>query len=245
MGKNKLQKFDDMHHYPHVFQYPFSILQEKKFEMKGRWNELFFKNDHPIVLELGCGKGEYTVGLGQLFPEKNFIGVDIKGARMWTGAKQALEDKMSNVAFLRTHIELIHHFFASGEVSELWLTFPDPQMSKVNKRLTSTRFMKLYSEILKDSGLIHLKTDSNFMFTYTSEMIKANRFPVMIQTDDLYSSHLADEILSIRTFYEQQWLDRGLNIKYIRFVCAPRKIYIEPEVKIEPDNYRSFNRFNS
>jgi tRNA (guanine-N7-)-methyltransferase len=242
VGKNKLQKFDDMRHYPHVFQYPFSILNEKGFEMKGRWNELFFKNEHPIVLELGCGKGEYTIGLGKLFPEKNFIGVDIKGARMWSGAKQALEDKLSNVAFLRTHIELISHFFASDEVSEIWLTFPDPQMNKVNKRMTSTRFMKLYREILKDSGLIHLKTDSNFMFTYTNEMIKANRFPVNIQTDNLYNSHFTDKILSIRTFYEQQWLDRGLNIKYIQFVCEPREIYIEPEVKIEPDSYRSFNR---
>ncbi|MDR0680514.1 MAG: tRNA (guanosine(46)-N7)-methyltransferase TrmB [Dysgonamonadaceae bacterium] len=242
MGKNKLQKFNDMRHYPHVFQYPFSVLKEKGFEMKGRWNELFFKNEHPVVLELGCGKGEYTVGLGKLFPEKNFIGVDIKGARMWSGAKQALEDRLSNVAFLRTHIELINHFFTSGEISEIWLTFPDPQMNKANKRMTSTRFMKLYREILKDSGLIHLKTDSNFMFKYTNEMIKTNHFPINIQTEDLYNSHFADNILSIRTFYEQQWLDRGLNIKYIQFVCEQREMYIEPEVEIEPDSYRSFNR---
>jgi tRNA (guanine-N7-)-methyltransferase len=242
MGKNKLQKFDDMRCYPHVFQFPFSVLKEKGFEMKGRWNELFFKNEHPVVLELGCGKGEYTVGLGKLFPEKNFIGVDIKGARMWSGAKQVLEDKLSNVAFLRTHIELINHFFASDEISEIWLTFPDPQMNKVNKRMTSTRFMKLYREILKDSGLIHLKTDSNFMFTYTGELIKANHFPVNIQTEDLYNSRFTDNILSIRTFYEQQWLDRGLSIKYIQFVCEQRETYVEPEVKIEPDSYRSFNR---
>ena len=242
MGKNKLQKFEDMSAYPHVFQYPFAILQEKGFEMKGKWNELFFRNDHPIVLELGCGKGEYTVGLGKLFPMKNFIGIDIKGARMWSGAKQALEDKMTNVSFLRTHIELINHFFSSGEISEIWITFPDPQMSKVNKRMTSTRFMRLYREILNDSGLIHLKTDSNFMFTYTNEMIKANQFPVLVQTDDLYNSHLADDILSIQTFYEQQWLERGLNIKYVQFVCEPRDNYIEPEVEIELDSYRSFNR---
>ena len=242
MGKNKLQKFDDMSGYPHVFQYPFSVLQEKGFEMKGKWNEVFFKNDNPIVLELGCGKGEYTVGLGKLFPSKNFIGVDIKGARMWSGAKQALGEQMTNVAFLRTHIELINHFFAPGEVSEIWITFPDPQMSKVNKRMTSTRFMKLYREILNDSGLIHLKTDSHFMYTYTNEMIKANDFPVLVQTDNLYSSHLADEILSIQTFYEQQWLERGLNIKYIRFVCEPKESYIEPDIEIEMDSYRSFNR---
>jgi tRNA (guanine-N7-)-methyltransferase len=242
VGKNKLQKFEDMSGYPHVFQYPFSVLQEKGFEMKGRWNEIFFRNNHPIVLELGCGKGEYTVGLGKLFPEKNFIGVDIKGARIWSGAKQALEDRMANVAFLRTHIELINHFFAPGEVSEIWITFPDPQMAKVNKRMTSTRFMKLYREILNDKGLIHLKTDSNFMFTYTCEMIKANHFPVLVETNDLYHSDLADEILSIQTYYEQQWLDRGLNIKYIRFICEPRETYIEPEVEIEQDPYRSFNR---
>ena len=242
MGKNKLQKFEDMSAYPHVFQYPFSLLQEKGFEMKGRWNELFFKNNHPIVLELGCGKGEYTIGLAQLFPDKNFIGIDIKGARMWSGAKQALEKQLTNVAFLRTHIELIRHFFSPGEVSEIWITFPDPQMSKVNKRMTSTRFMKLYREILTDNGIIHLKTDSNFMYHYTREMIKANQLSTEIDCIDLYHSNLADEILSIQTFYEQQWLARGLNIKYLRFVCEPRETYIEPEVKIEPDDYRSYNR---
>ena len=216
MGKNKLAKFEDMAGYPHVFQYPFSVLQEKGFEKRGRWNELFFHNDHPIVLELGCGKGEYTVGLGQLFPEKNFIGIDIKGARMWTGAKASLEAGMTNIAFLRTNIELISHFFAPGEVSEIWITFPDPQMKKVNKRLTSTRFMRLYREILADNG--------------------------QIQTNDLYHSGSADRILSIQTYYEQQWLDRGLNIKYIRFLCENRPEWIEPDVEIEFDAYRSFNR---
>lgn len=242
MGKNKLAKFDDMAGYPHVFQYPFAVLQEKGFELKGRWGEAFFKNDHPIVLELGCGKGEYTVGLGRLFPEKNFIGVDIKGARMWSGAKESLESGMTNVAFLRTSIELIAHFFAPGEVAEIWITFPDPQMKKVNKRLTSTRFMKMYREILNGEGLIHLKTDSTFMYTYTVEMAKANRYPIEVSTDDLYHSGLADELLSIRTYYEQQWLDRGLNIKYIRFVCEERTALVEPEVEIEYDAYRSFNR---
>jgi tRNA (guanine-N7-)-methyltransferase len=242
MGKNKLRKFEDMNSYPNVFQYPFGVLREKGFEMKGRWRELFFRNPNPIVLELGCGKGEYTVGLGKLFPGKNFVGVDIKGARMWSGAGQALADHLSNVAFLRTHIELINHFFAPGEVSEIWITFPDPQMKKVNKRMTSARFMQLYREIMCDGGLIHLKTDSPFMFAYTCEMIKANRLPVLVRTEDLYQSRLADGILSIRTFYEQQWLDRGLNIKYIRFACEPRETYLEPEVTIDPDPYRSFNR---
>lgn len=242
MGKNKLQKFESMNTFPHVFQYPFSILKENGFPLKGKWNSDFFKNNNPIVIELGCGKGEYTVGLGKLFPEKNFIGIDIKGARMWSGAKQSLEDKMNNVAFIRTHIELINHFFEKDEVAEIWITFPDPQMKKVNKRMTSTRFIKLYRKILNDEGIIHLKTDSNFMFTYTSEMIKVNQYKLLVQTEDLYNSNVADEILSIHTFYEQQWLERGINIKYLRFICAERDEYIEPDIEIEYDNYRSFNR---
>ena len=245
MGKNKLSKFANMEEYPHVFQYPFSVLKEKGFEMKGKWNELFFKNNNPIVLELGCGKGEYTVGLGKLFPNKNFIGVDIKGARMWTGAKQSLEDGMTNVAFLRTHIELIDQFFASGEISEIWITFPDPQMNKTNKRMTSTRFMQLYRRILGIDGIVHLKSDSNFMFTYTCEMVRENQLPVLFETDDLYHSGLVDDILKIQTYYEQQWLARGLNIKYIKFECQGREQWIEPEIEIEKDSYRSFGRNNT
>jgi len=243
MGKNKLQKFDEMAGFPHVFQYPISILQAAGVcPMKGLWNKEVFKNNHPIVLELGCGRGEYTVGLGRLFPEKNFIGIDIKGARIWAGAKESLVAGMKNVAFLRTSIELITHFFETGEVSEIWITFPDPQMKKVNKRLTSTRFMRLYREILTENGLIHLKTDSNFMYVYTREMIKVNNYPVQVCTDDLYHSDLTDEILSIQTHYEQQWLERGLNIKYIRFECTSQALFIEPDIEIEPDLYKSYNR---
>lgn len=245
MSKNKLRKFEEMNTYSHVFQYPFAVLQEKGFEMKGKWDELFFENNRPIVIELGCGKGEYTTGLAKLFPEKNFIGIDIKGARIWSGATQAQRENLKNVAFIRTHIELIDRFFAQGEVSEIWLTFPDPQMSKANKRMTSTRFMKLYSRILKENGEIHLKTDSNFLFAYTCEMVKANYFPVSVQTDNLYESHLADKILSIRTFYEQQWLERGIPVKYIRFALETHETYVEPEVAIEHDAYRSFHRGRS
>ena len=199
MGKNKLKKFDDLQGYPHVFQYPFSALQEKGFEMQGKWGKQFFKNENPIVLELGCGKGEYAVGLAKRYPQKNFIGIDIKGARMWSGAKQALEEGINNVAFLRTNIELIDRFFAKDEVSEIWITFPDPQMKKVRKRLTSTRFMQLYQNILSPEGLIHLKSDSPFMYTYTCEMVKANGYPVQVSTDDLYHSGITDDILEIKT----------------------------------------------
>ena len=242
MSKGKLAKFADMAAFPHVFEYPFSVVDNVPFEMRGAWNERFFKNDHPIVLELGCGRGEYTVGLGRLFPGKNFIGVDIKGARMWSGAKESAETGMTNVAFLRTNIEIIDRFFAPGEVSEIWLTFSDPQMKKATKRLTSTYFMERYRRFLVDNGLIHLKTDSNFMFTYTRYMVEHNHLPVEVLTDDLYHSGLADEILSIRTYYEQQWLDRGLNIKYLRFRLPHEGELREPEVEIELDEYRSYNR---
>jgi len=243
MGKNKLAKFADMEEFPHVFQVSSHAVREgARFEMKGKWNETFFKNENPIVLELGCGKGEYTVGLGKLYPDKNFVGVDIKGARLWTGAKESFENGMKNVAFLRTNIEMIHYFFAENEVSEIWLTFPDPQMKKVTKRLTATNFMKSYQQFVKDDGLIHLKTDSNFMFTYTCEMVKANHYPVIFSNDDLYTSDLQDPILSIKTYYEQQWLDRGLTIKYIQFRLEKRNEFVEPDVEIEQDAYRSFGR---
>ncbi len=242
MGKGKLAKFADMREYPHVFEYPYSVVDNVPFPMKGHWGETFFKNDRPIVLELGCGRGEYTVGLGRLFPEKNFIGVDIKGARMWTGATESLQAGMTNVAFLRTQIEIIDRFFAEGEISEIWLTFSDPQMKKATKRLTSTYFMERYRRFLTDRGLVHLKTDSNFMFTYTKYMIEHNHLPVEVMTEDLYHSGMADEILSIRTYYEQQWLDRGLDIKYIRFRLPHEGMLAEPDVEIELDDYRSYNR---
>ena len=228
--------------YAHVFQYPYGRLKDEGFPLKGKWNAEFFGNNNPIVLELGCGKGEYTVGLGGLFPDKNFIGVDIKGARMWSGAKEALEKEMGNIAFLRTNIELIDRFFAPGEVAEIWLTFPDPQMKKATKRLTSTRFLQLYRTILAAAGLIHLKTDSPFLYTYTDELVRVNAFPVNVNVADLYNSGRTDEILSIKTFYEQQWIGRGFSIKYLQFVCQERKQYIEPEIEIEPDSYRSFGR---
>lgn len=246
MSKGKLAKFADMEKYENVFQYPYSVVDNVPFEMKGHWREEFFKNNNPIVLELGCGKGEYTVELAQLYPEVNFIGVDIKGARMWTGATLALQQGLKNVAFLRTSIEIIDRFFSTDEVQEIWLTFSDPQMKNPRKRLTSTYFMERYRRFLVDNGVVHLKTDSNFLFTYTSYMVDNNHLPLLFRTTDLYHNEELDEetkkILSIQTYYEKMWLERGLNIKYQKFLlphCLPLS---EPDVEIELDDYRSYRR---
>ncbi|MBP8903291.1 MAG: tRNA (guanosine(46)-N7)-methyltransferase TrmB [Paludibacteraceae bacterium] len=244
MGKNKLAKFAELETFHHVFQVPSGILLSGKgFEWKGKWNEMFFKNNNPIVLELGCGKGEYTVELARQFPDKNYIGVDIKGNRIWTGARKSLQEGLRNAAFIRTNIEMIHHFFSSNEVSEIWLTFPDPQMKKTSKRLTATNFIRSYLNFLKPEGVIHLKTDSNFMFTYTCEMVKANHFQVIDYQEDIYASESVSPILNIKTYYEQQWLERGIAIKYIGFVPLKNSELIEPDIEIEPDPYRSFKRY--
>lgn len=242
MGKNKLERFAEIATYSHVFQPECDEAREVNFELKGSWAQSFFKNSNPIVVELGCGKGEYTVELAKLFPEKNFIGIDIKGARLHRGATDSLELGLKNVAFLRTKIEFILSFFAENEVSEIWLTFPDPQMKKVNKRLTSTRFMDMYRRFLTPDGVVHLKTDSNFMFTYTEEMVKSNNLNVEVNTRDLYHSDIVSSILSIQTYYESQFMSKGIPIKYIRFKLNNNSTWIEPDVEIEPDPYRSFGR---
>ena len=248
MGKGKLAKFADMETYENVFQYPFSVVEHVPFEMKGHWREQYFHNDHPIVLELGCGKGEYTVELAKLYPDINFIGVDIKGARMWTGATQALHEGLKNVAFLRTNIEIIERFFSEDEVQEIWLTFSDPQMKNPRKRLTSTYFMERYRKFLVDGGIIHLKTDSNFLFTYTTYMVEHNHLPIEYRTEDLYGNHnsqfsiLNSQLLTIQTYYESMWIARGLNIKYMKWRRPRTGTLSEPDVEIELDDYRSYHR---
>lgn len=245
MGKGKLEKFAEMETFKNVFQYPFSIIDDVPFNMKGHWCNDFFKNDNPIVLELGCGKGEYTVELAKLYPNVNFVGVDIKGARMWTGAKKALDANLENVAFLRTNIEIIDRFFDKDEVTEIWLTFSDPQMKNAHKRLTSTFFMNRYRNFLVNNGIIHLKTDSNFLFTYTKYMVDANKLPVLLCTEDLYHDDLDSEthkILSIQTYYESMWIERGLNIKYMKFNLPNEGELVEPNIEIPLDDYRSYHR---
>ena len=248
MGKGKLAKFADMASYENVFQYPYSVVEHVPFEMQGHWHEQYFHNQNPIVLELGCGKGEYTVELAKLYPDTNFIGVDIKGARMWTGATQALQEGLKNVAFLRTNIEIIERFFSEDEVQEIWLTFSDPQMKNPRKRLTSTYFMERYRQFLVDGGIIHLKTDSNFLFTYTTYMVEHNHLPIEYRTEDLYGNHnfqssiFNSQLLTIQTYYESMWIARGLNIKYMKWQLPRTGSLEEPNVEIELDDYRSYHR---
>ena len=241
-----------MERYENVFQYPYGVVSDVPFEMKGCWRQQYFHNDNPIVLELGCGKGEYTVGLAKLYPDVNFIGVDIKGARMWTGATQALNEGLKNVAFLRTSIEIIDRFFAEDEVQEIWLTFSDPQMKNPRKRLTSTYFMERYRRFLVDGGLIHLKTDSNFLATYTKYMVEKNKLPLDCYLTDLYAEEKKDDckmkdfinanaLTDIQTYYEGMWLKRGIPIKFVKFRLSHEGDLAEPDIEIPVDGYRSYN----
>ncbi|MFP4555370.1 MAG: tRNA (guanosine(46)-N7)-methyltransferase TrmB [Bacteroidales bacterium] len=230
MGKNKLKKFAENETFENLFQPSFEDVFRKDHEIKGKWLENYFKNDNPIVLELGCGKGEYAVNMARMFPNKNFIGIDIKGARLWKGAKDALRDNMKNVAFVRTRIENINSFFMPNEVSEIWITFPDPQprSSRAKKRLTSSKFLSYYQQVAKSNCLIHLKTDSQALHEYTKALIELNNLEMGTCTNNLYNDVTEDPILSIKTFYESMFLEQGKPITYIRFRLDNSKQLKEP-----------------
>jgi tRNA (guanine-N7-)-methyltransferase len=225
VGKNKLARWTEFRSYPNVVQPEIGDISGKDHSLKGKWNQELFKNKNPLVLELGCGKGEYTVGLANTSPHKNFIGIDIKGARMWRGAKTANENNLPNVAFLRTRIEFINSFFSEDEVDEIWITFPDPHPGRrnANKRLTSPWFLNSYRLFLKDKGIIHLKTDNRELFDFTSRVLKFNDLEVIFSTNDLYSEKV-DNILSIRTHYEKIFLEAGLRINYLSFRLGKENI---------------------
>ena len=219
-SKNKLKRFSENETFTNVFQPTREEVVGNEFPLRGKWNSEFFKNDNPIVLELGCGKEEYSVGLAERFPEKNFIGIDIKGARFWRGAKTAVETGMNNVAFVRTQIELINHIFAENEVSEIWITFPDPQIKykRTKHRMTNAEFLERYKKILKPSGLMHLKTDSEFMHGYTLGLLHGLGHEVIYANHNIYKNEGAPaEVTGIQTFYESQYLEVNKPITYIKF----------------------------
>ena len=236
MGKNKLARWTELGSYDNVIQPEISEISGKDHPVKGNWQNELFKNENPIVLELGCGKGEYTIGLANRFPDNNFVGIDIKGARLWRGAKTANEQKLPNVAFLRTRIEFINSFFSKNEVDEIWITFPDPHPGgrNSNKRLTSPRFLNSYRLFLKDKGLIHLKTDNSELYNFTKTVVNYNNLETVISTNDLYSDNI-DNILSIRTHYEKIFLDAGLKINFLSFRLDKEKIIqnVSPKTKRE------------
>ena len=253
MAKHKLKRFAEVANFPNVFQVNYHHLKEP-FPLKGKWGNDYFQNNHPIVLELGCGKGEYTLGLAENDKDKNFIGMDIKGARLWRGSKTALEKNMKNVCFLRTKIDYLESFFDIDEVSEIWITFPDPQPQekREKKRLTSPVFINRYKKVLKKDGIIHLKTDNLQLYQYTIEVIKENNYRLLFATDDLYKnspSPITGEgivenaidkalfqaplsigggaLLSIQTFYEKKFLEKGMKINYLNFQLEKERIVVE------------------
>ncbi len=219
-SKNKLKRFKENETFANVVQPSRDAIFEGTTELKGNWNKDFFKNDNPIVLELGCGKGEYSVSLARKHPDKNFIGVDIKGARFWRGAKTALEEGLNNVGFLRIQIELVDRLFEENEVDEIWITFPDPQIKykRTKHRLTNPDFLAMYRKVLKTNGVVHLKTDSEFMHGYTLGVLQAAGHEIEYAHHDVYSNeYTPSDVIQIQTFYEQQYLDQGKKITYIRF----------------------------
>ena len=228
-SKGKLKRFAENETFRCVVQPGAGELLGKDHPLKGRWASDFFGNGNPIVLELGCGKGEYTVSLAQRFPDRNFIGIDIKGARLWRGARTVTENGIPNVAFIRTRIEFITSLFAGGEISEIWITFADPQEKKARKRLTHPIFLNRYSSILVPGGRIHLKTDSRLLHFYTLELAARNNLTVLMHDDDIYGHGVADELLSIRTFYEKSFIAKGIAITYMCFLLDGKRPLEEPD----------------
>lgn len=228
MPKGKIKKFNELRSFSNVLQPSLEEVLNTSYFLKGKWSRNFFKNNKPITLELGCGKGEYTVALAKLYPERNFLGIDIKGARIWKGAKIAMNECIENAGFLRSRIDFIESFFAPDEISEIFITFPDPQPSKKKKRLTSSRFLNRYRKFLIHEGVIHLKTDNTELFRYTKILAECNGLPIEFATENLYNANCNDDILNIKTFYENIWLQAGLPIHYIRFRLYSDRSIIEP-----------------
>lgn len=248
MGKNKLARWNELASFSNVIQpsiddvveinaddnvtdlrFPSGNVKVKNHSIKGKWHNSVFKNSNPVILELGCGKGEYTIGLAKQFPDRNFIGVDIKGARMWRGAKTSNDESMENVAFLRTRIEFLSSFFAPDEADEIWVTFPDPHPGarNANKRLTSPWYLNSYRSLIKNKSIIHLKTDNRELFSYTEKIVRKNNLELLHCTDDLYSGNLPLDILTVKTHYEKMFLKCGMKICYISFRLDAGKIIID------------------
>jgi len=217
MGKDKLKRFEENETFKNLFQPPPGVMYEKDFDLKGKWHEKYFKNNNPITLEIGCGKGEYTTGLAKMFPDRNFIGIDFKGARLWRGCKTAIENNLDNVAFIRNKIEFVGSFFDTDEISEIWITFPDPQSKKYKKRLTSARFLNNYSKFLKKNSIINLKTDSVLMHLFTLDIVKYNNLELLYANSDIYNTSEVDKLLEIKTHYEKLFLEENKKITYMKF----------------------------
>jgi tRNA (guanine-N7-)-methyltransferase len=232
LGKKKLSRFRELEHLERVIQPSFEEVFRKNYVLKGKWNSEVFGNSFPLTLELGCGKGEYTVGLARMHPQRNFMGLDIKGARIWTGARAAQEEGLTNVAFLRTRIDFVNSFFAREEVEEIWLTFPDPQGKKKRqkKRLPGAQFLNLYRLFLKDHGRIHLKTDNLQLYRDTLELLHFNRLEVEVASTDIYAEDWNDERVNIQTYYEKGFLKEGVKINYLCF-----RLPAEKEIRELPD----------